>query len=357
MQNLPSRDPLPYEIYAALLAPKRPGWALWMPEPNNNLPIPYRKKGVQFGDVGIIAPDGSFSFIFNICVSRDNPINPRSLPEEFVPIHPPIDPIDIRRFTVFKAGSCLASTSIEKVENDVVSPELSFQCSGSEGVILTMPEGAISEDLEGLRKFREYAAVNVKMWYKYIIGTRGREAKNGDVRLVVGCDKSASWGVAALPNTSQHSKLKFKSLDAQTSDSRSPSYTWEHSGTADVRDGPAQEEIDALSREDTSDDLIQGKYLNQCLFVRTLNLELNAEDWENLIHEIGIGNTLSEPGTGTASHSPSNRGPSFGNTQAASSTSSNFGAQRTVSDAPVMELNSRGTTANRLTISCLLLPQ
>ena len=121
-QIVTSPSPLPYEIYASLLKPKRPGWALWMPEPNNNLPTPYRKKGVQIGDVGIIAPDGSFSFIFNICVSRDNPINPRLLPETFAPIHPPIDPIDIRRFAPFRAGSYLASTSVEKIEDDAISP-------------------------------------------------------------------------------------------------------------------------------------------------------------------------------------------------------------------------------------------
>jgi hypothetical protein len=93
-----------------------------MPEPNNNLPSPYRKKGVQIGDVGILAPDGSFSFLFNICVSRNDPINPPTLPEEFAPVHPPIDPIDIRRFATFKAGSYLASTSVEEIEDDAISP-------------------------------------------------------------------------------------------------------------------------------------------------------------------------------------------------------------------------------------------
>jgi hypothetical protein len=116
------RSSLPSETYATLLAPKRPGLALWMPEPNNNLPFPYRQKGVQIGDVGIHAPDGSFSFIFNICVPRDDPINPPLLPEKFVPIHPSINPIDIRRFAAFPAGSYLASTTVEKIEDDAISP-------------------------------------------------------------------------------------------------------------------------------------------------------------------------------------------------------------------------------------------
>jgi len=226
------------------------------------------------------------------------------------------------------------------------SRALSFRSSGSEGAILTMPEGAISEDLENLRGFREYASANVKMWYKYIIGTRGRKAKNGDVRLVVGYDKATSWGVASLPNTSQHSKLKFKSLDAQASDYRSCGYTWEHSGTADVRNGPNKEEVDELRREDPDgESASRDNYLNQCLFLRTLNLDLNADDWKKLNHEIGIGHTLNsstEHGTRTPSRSPSNQGPSSDGTQTTSSTIGGFGTQRTASNS---------STANRLTIS------
>jgi hypothetical protein len=174
------------------------------------------------------------------------------------------------------------------------------------------------------------------MWYKYVIVTRGREAKNGDLRLVVGCDKATSWGVASLPHTSQHSKLKFKPLDAQVSGSGSCGYTWEHSGMADVRNGPNQEEIDMLRREDPDDESEnQEKYLNQCLFVRTLNLNLNADDWNELNDEIGIGHTLNsntEHGTKTLSRSPSNQGPSSDSTQTTSSTIGGFGTQQTASD-------------------------
>ena len=199
----------------------------------------------------------------------------------------------------------------------------------------------MSEDLENLRKFREYASANVKMWYKYIIGTRGREAKNGDVRLVVGCDKATSWGVAALPNTNQLRKLKFKPVDTQVSSSRSCGYTWKLSGTAVVRDGPNQEGVDELRREDSNDESASGdKYLNQCLFVRTLNLDLNADEWKKLNDEIGVGNTvdsITEHGTGIPSRSPSNRGPSSDSKQTTSSTTGGSGTQRTASDSSTVE--------------------
>ena len=109
------------KIYETLLTQNKRGYALWIPEPNKNLPVPYQRKGIQIGDVGIITPDGSFSFIFNICVPRNDPINPQSLPEDFSPIHPPIDPIDIRKLAVFKEGSYLASASIEKSQDDTTS--------------------------------------------------------------------------------------------------------------------------------------------------------------------------------------------------------------------------------------------
>ena len=161
---------------------------------------------------------------------------------------------------------------------------LSFRASASEDAILAMPDGNVSQDLENLvPRFREYVTANVE---RYINGPRGREAKNGDVRLVVGCDKATSWGIATLTGRTHHGQLNFKPLDPQSSSSQSRGYTWKYSGTAEVRAGPDQEEIDEL-REDPGD--TRDKYLNQYLFLWTLNVTLNDVDWENLNHEIGIG--------------------------------------------------------------------
>ena len=76
------------------------------------LPIPYRAQGGRIGDVGIFTDDGAFDFLFNICVPRDDPINPDELPINFVHIHPSINPIDIRKFAEFGPSSYLASSSI-----------------------------------------------------------------------------------------------------------------------------------------------------------------------------------------------------------------------------------------------------
>jgi len=89
-----------------------------VPEPNKRLPIAYQKIGVHIGDVGVITQDGGFAFLFNICVPRDHPINPRILPEDFSPLQPTLTDVDIAEFPRFKSGSYLASTSVEKKEGE-----------------------------------------------------------------------------------------------------------------------------------------------------------------------------------------------------------------------------------------------
>ena len=215
-----------------------------------------------------------------------------------------------------------------------------------------MPEGAISEDLENLPRFREYAAANVKKWYKYINGPLGREAKNGDVRLVVGCDKATSWGMAALSNTIRHSQLKFKPLDAQSPSSHSCGYTWEYSGIANAKVGPDEVEMDEL-RESLNVSATPDKFLNQCLFVRTLNVALNHDDWESLNTGISIGCTTNvEHETGTSSHSPSSRSAPSDSAQSTSSTTlGNIGIPRMAGHSFATEFISPGAGADRLNIS------
>jgi len=82
--------------------------------------------GIRIGDVGVITPDGGFSFLFNICAPRDDPINPRILPEDFSPLHPDVD---IMEFSRFKSGSYLASASIEKKESESNAKCVAFSSS------------------------------------------------------------------------------------------------------------------------------------------------------------------------------------------------------------------------------------
>jgi hypothetical protein len=59
------------DIYRDCLLPLKHGYPLYRSEPDHGLPSAYRAKGVSIGDVGIIAPEGYFDFLFNICKSTD----------------------------------------------------------------------------------------------------------------------------------------------------------------------------------------------------------------------------------------------------------------------------------------------
>ena len=102
------------DIYERHLILKGRGVPLWIPDPNQLLHRDYRRTGVRIGDVGIINPSGAFSFLFNICLPHDDPVNPRILPEHFAPISPPIEDTDIERVEEFVNDCHLASASIKR---------------------------------------------------------------------------------------------------------------------------------------------------------------------------------------------------------------------------------------------------
>jgi len=160
-----------------------------------------------------------------------------------------------------------------------------------------MPEGAQSRDLENLTRFRTYLTANIDSWYRFANGPRGRDARNGDLRLVVGYDNATSWGMAAFSGSSGASqpdcRLHFKSSLNPESDPSVSSYTWEHSGLVEARAGPDPEEM-ALLREGDLRPPRNGKYVNQTLFIRTLNATLGDDLWENLCHELGTAHLVDE---------------------------------------------------------------
>ena len=152
--------------------------------------------------------------------------------------------------------------------------DIVFESSASEGAILTMPRGARSEDLRNKAAFREYTATNIANWYRYANGPRGLEAKNGEVRLVVGFDKATSWGIATFANQTQQDscRLKFGPSIGSTG-----TYQWlEYSGGVVLKAKPP----DSVElRINTPSDV---QFENQCLFVRTLQLTLAEDVWADI---------------------------------------------------------------------------
>uniref|UniRef100_A0A8H7Y109 Uncharacterized protein n=1 Tax=Psilocybe cubensis TaxID=181762 RepID=A0A8H7Y109_PSICU len=260
------------EIYYRHLAAKQRGSPLWIPEPNSMLPVEYQKQGIGVGDVGILTDYGAFDYLFNILLPQDNPINPEDMPTDYFPLQPPLSLADIHGYSAFKTDSHLTS--------------LTFESSASEGAILTMPCGCNSKDLRNIFRFRKYAVANAEKWYRYANEIRGRDAKNGDVRLVIGYDSTTAWGMAAFANLSEkrYSRLKFRPVGGN---SLGRIYGWEYSGItmAEVKSGPDFYEIEKLRNLARGPDAEEAA-VQKSVLVSDLWNKL-AEEWEMLYLDDG----------------------------------------------------------------------
>lgn len=65
-------------MYVRQLLPSKRGYPL--------SPSAAPGRGVRIGDVGAIAPDGSFAFAFNACAAADDPVNSHGVPHGFRPL-------------------------------------------------------------------------------------------------------------------------------------------------------------------------------------------------------------------------------------------------------------------------------
>lgn len=253
-------------IYERHFLQRKHGFPLWIPHPNIRLPKSYVDKGVSVGDVGIITQYGAFDYLFNICLPAEHPSNAGPLPEGFVPLL--TQQKDISEFLEYTPGSYISSASVQKLQG------LSFESTGNEGAVLTMPDGASHEDIRHLSKFREYAALHANSWYKYANGTMGREIENGELHLVTGCDKTSAWGIATFSGhgVSQDSPHLITFNTEQGPDGLTCS--WDHSGQVDVKACPAS----PLSPQD--------RLRNQCTFLRSHTVSLSEEEWAKLMSAI-----------------------------------------------------------------------
>ena len=149
-----------------------------------------------------------------------------------------------------------------------------------------MPRGAWSEHLGNLDEFREYAAANAASWYRFVNGPCGREAKNGDIHLVVGCDKTTSWGIATFEAANKAEQNSCRLEFGPSEGDSASAYTWsDNSGVAVVRTGPDSNEIDELRIDSDPPDV---QFENQCLFVRTLNITFDDDIWADMRSNLGF---------------------------------------------------------------------
>jgi hypothetical protein len=114
-----------------------------------------------------------------------------------------------------------------------------FTSASSEAAVLTLPEGAARQNLSNITRFRHYAIKNALRWYEFVNNTLGREAPNGSLYLVTGCDKSTTWGIASASSASETNSISLRFTAAKTIAAGAMyTYSWQTSCPATVRIGP-----------------------------------------------------------------------------------------------------------------------
>ena len=137
-----------------------------------------------------------------------------------------------------------------------------------------MPNGAYHEDLLNFQDFNAIASQNAEEWYRFAIGTCGRDIKNGQLRLVTGCDKTNSWGIAT------YSDLQGPVTLSLTANSTQPpvEYAWDYEGRVEAKAGPKFEEsLDSAGNQEYPQNV-----QNQCTFLRSFTLTLADDVWKTM---------------------------------------------------------------------------
>lgn len=71
------------ELYVRFMLSTKNGYPLWQPRPDDNLPEEYKREGVRVGDVLTLNGFGGFSFLFNVCLAPEHPVNAGRVPPDF----------------------------------------------------------------------------------------------------------------------------------------------------------------------------------------------------------------------------------------------------------------------------------
>ncbi|PBK70212.1 hypothetical protein ARMSODRAFT_956285 [Armillaria solidipes] len=211
-------------LYTKLLLSRGHGYPLWTPEPDYSLCSAYVGRGICVGDVGIIRDDGGFDFIFNAFLEADDPVHEGGVPPNFSPLrtespnpirtiyfqHPRDSSVRSSHVSV-KSLSLEASAEVPSIAGGGAGFE--FTTSRDQAAVLILPQGGTRFDRKNLSSMRKYALEHAHEWYEYINSPNylGREALNGSLCFVTGCDKTTAWGSAAMskPSDTRQFSIKF----------------------------------------------------------------------------------------------------------------------------------------------------
>ncbi|KAF7373271.1 Cell division control protein [Mycena sanguinolenta] len=264
------------DLYSRLLFIARHGYPLSKPQPYDNFPRP---EGIEIGDVGTVADDGTFIVFFNIR-ERSDPANRNwGVPSPFPGVL--LKPGDyIPRTTHFGPGSHVSNSKLRNgdwdsnidINSNALIPVgagsvVSISSSAERTATLLLQEGGSRIDLLPLKKFREQAEKHGEDWYAFVRENVNYELDNGDLYLITGVDKSTLWNVSAAEKRTGNDHISLK-LRAVQFGSVNGSYRWEWENGGQFSDsGPRRPAGEAPDLQ------------NQAVFLRGFRLMLSAPFW------------------------------------------------------------------------------
>ncbi|KAL1676975.1 hypothetical protein EV122DRAFT_291440 [Schizophyllum commune] len=270
------------QIYAESLLPLREGYPLWIPEPDEELPLCYRQSGVRIGDVGVIGQDGGFQFLFNICSSADDPVNQGGVPPSFERIDMGAASYNSTYYT--RSGAFVQSAdfarrviAVEAGAEAAIAPAgagfgIEFSVGQDEGAILALPQGGSRRDAKQRRAYEVQIQRHGREWYTYVRETLGWTIDNGDLYLVTGVDKAATWGALAFRDTQRSHDVCFQFTATPVANAAlRHQYQWRHLTSQSARQGP---DAAVLMYGDGG-----APAENQCVFVRGYKIMIRRELW------------------------------------------------------------------------------
>ncbi|KAF8997771.1 hypothetical protein BDQ17DRAFT_845509 [Cyathus striatus] len=255
------------EVYVEKMVLLQLGYPLWSPQPDLGVCEKHRRRGVSPGDIGIITPEGSFDFLFNILHTAQHPLNPNDLPEDFVSLSLPDD--DILRLPLFDEEAHLSNMVVQQ-KFDESTGDISYDCkSNDKGALLSMPHGAVEKSFKSMLDVQEFVHRYCSRWYKYAVNI-GRDVDRHSLCVVTSCIKSDSWGILTFDQEVKERKGFTVIGKRQIRNEKLPSMKWKKRGDASsYRTGPGRDGLpDSLE--------------NQCLFFSAYHISLAQKEWDEI---------------------------------------------------------------------------
>jgi hypothetical protein len=156
---------------------------------------------------------------------------------------------------------------------------VSYSCARAQGAILLPRAQTARVDLIDTMSIRRYIKQNIDAWYSFARDQEfGEEqAPEGSIRLVYGCDKSASWAAAAFTESSSSGSVFFNGgLTGGPLAELRGSWSLHHCASAEVNEGPMPGSPDSFRLGTTPPNAAYNFFPSNCretVFVRAYTIK------------------------------------------------------------------------------------